>query len=185
MAAIRLEPDHDWFAGVQRLPSPNHDQRPAGITPDLLVIHGISLPPGIFAGDAIDRLFTNRLDPTAHPYFLQLEGLRVSSHLLIRRDGAVTQYVGLKQRAWHAGVSSFEGRPRCNDYSIGIELEGTDDIPYTDAQYRVLQAVAVELRAAFPRIGPARAVGHADVAPGRKTDPGPAFDWPRFRAGWR
>jgi AmpD protein len=131
----------------------------------------------------IDALFTNRLDLAAHPYFAQLAGLRVSSHLLIRRDGEIVQYVPFGARAWHAGASSFAGRERCNDYSVGVELEGTDTVPYTDPQYAALAAATRALMAAYPAITPDRIAGHSEVAPGRKTDPGPAFDWVRFRAG--
>lgn len=163
------------------VPSPNHDPRPAATEVDLLVIHGISLPPGQLGGPWIEQLFQNRLDWEAHPYFATIRGLRVSAHLLIRRDGELIQLVDFAERAWHAGVSSFAGRGACNDYSIGIELEGADTIPYTDAQYRVLAETVRELMRRFPAIGPERIVGHSDIAPGRKTDPGPAFDWARLR----
>lgn len=148
---------------------------------DLLVVHGISLPPGEFGGPFIADLFTNRLDSSLHPYFREIEDLRVSAHALIRRDGEVIQFVSFDRRAWHAGQSSFLGRGRCNDYSVGIELEGADDVAYTDAQYRRLAALARALMRAYPGISGARMAGHSDVAPGRKTDPGPAFDWTRFR----
>ncbi len=146
-----------------------------------MVIHGISLPPGQFGGPHIDELFTNTLDPLGHPYFRDLAGIRVSSHLLIRRTGEVVQYVPLHRRAWHAGRSSFRGRDRCNDYSVGIELEGTDTKPYTQAQYRRLATVIRLLRRSLPTLAAAPIVGHSAIAPGRKTDPGPAFDWPQFR----
>ena len=162
------------------LPSPNSDERPDGITIDLLVIHGISLTPGEFGGPWIDALFTNTLDPAVHPYFQTLAGLRVSAHVLIRRDGELTQYVPFQRRAWHAGVSEYAGRSRCNDFSVGIELEGADEVPYTDRQYQQLAEVIRALRQAYPAITPERLVGHADIAPGRKTDPGPAFDWVRL-----
>ncbi len=152
-----------------------------GTRVDLLVIHGVSLPPGEFGGPWIDALFQNRLDPQAHPYFGPIAGLKVSSHLLIRRDGELIQYVDLTKRAWHAGVSSFQGRERCNDFSIGIELEGTDDLPYASSQYQVLAEVSRTILTRFPAITPDRIVGHSDIAPGRKTDPGPAFDWERYR----
>ena len=171
-----------WLDGATRRLSPNQDARPDPADVSLLVVHGISLPPGEFGGPWIDALFTNRLDLGAHPYFAQLAGLRVSSHLLIRRDGAIVQYVPFGARAWHAGASAFAGRERCNDYSIGVELEGADTVPYTDAQYAALAGVARALMQAYPAITPERIAGHSDVAPGRKTDPGPAFDWPRFRA---
>ena len=170
-----------WLPQARRLISPNWDERPPGISVDLLVIHGVSLPPGEFGGPWIDALFQNRLDPEAHPYFRPIAGLRVSSHLLIRRDGELIQYVDLHKRAWHAGVSSFLGRERCNDYAIGIELEGADEVPYTAAQYQILAETSRDLLARFPAITPARIVGHSTIAPGRKTDPGPAFDWDRYR----
>ncbi|MCU0767719.1 MAG: 1,6-anhydro-N-acetylmuramyl-L-alanine amidase AmpD [Gammaproteobacteria bacterium] len=174
-----------WLEGSRRCPSPHQDERrdPADIS--LLVIHGISLPPGELGGPWIDDLFAGRLDPAAHPYFAGIAHLRVSAHLLIRRDGEVVQYVPFHARAWHAGVSCFDGRAGCNDFSIGIELEGTDDLPYADAQYAALAAATRALLATYPRIHPDRIVGHSDVAPGRKTDPGPAFDWARFRSALR
>jgi AmpD protein len=147
---------------------------------DLLVIHNISLPPGEFGGPWIEHLFLNRLDPSIHPYFQEIQHLKVSSHLLILRDGELIQYVPLNKRAWHAGKSSFHGRERCNDFSIGIELEGTDDQPYTDAQYATLNEVTHDILSLFPAITPDRIVGHADISPDRKTDPGPAFDWQRY-----
>jgi AmpD protein len=145
-------------------------------------VHGISLPPDEFGGPAIDRLFTGTLDWNAHPYFKQIEGLRASAHLLIRRDGEPTQYVPFGARAWHAGASSYLGRSHCNDFSIGIELEGADTIPYTDAQYAALTEAIVALLAAYPSLSAEHIAGHSDVAPGRKTDPGLAFEWPRLRA---
>ncbi|MBK5930995.1 1,6-anhydro-N-acetylmuramyl-L-alanine amidase AmpD [Halochromatium salexigens] len=163
-------------------PSPNADQRPPGSGPDLLVIHNISLPPGHFGGPWIEQLFQNRLDRSAHPYFATLAGLRVSAHLLIRRDGELLQFVELDRRAWHAGRSAFEGRIECNDYSIGIELEGSDAIPFQQAQYTRLAQVTRLIRARYPAITAARITGHQEIAPGRKTDPGPAFDWDRYRA---
>jgi len=159
------------------VPSPNCDARPPGADVTLLVVHGISLPPGEFGGDSIERLFTNRLDPTAHPYFATIATLRVSSHFLIRRDGELVQFVGCDERAWHAGVSSWRGRERCNDFSIGIELEGTDDTPYEPAQYAKLAQLAKALVPRYPIVDVA---GHSDIAPGRKTDPGHAFDWGRL-----
>jgi AmpD protein len=170
-----------WLPQARRRPSPNWDERPPGTAVDLLVIHGISLPPGEFGGPWLDALFLNRLEPGAHGYFRKIAGLRVSTHLLIRRDGELVQYVDLNRRAWHAGFSSFRGRGRCNDFSVGIELEGADEVPYADAQYLTLAEAAREVMARFPRITPERIAGHSDVAPGRKTDPGPAFDWTRFR----
>jgi len=167
---------------ARQVPSPNCDDRPAGMVPELIVLHGISLPPGEFGGPWIDRLFLNELPRDAHPYFESLAGLRVSTHLLIRRDGEVVQYVPFHRRAWHAGVSSWQGRERCNDYSIGVELEGTDAEPYESAQYAILARVVAALCQAYAGLAPERIVGHSDVAPGRKTDPGPAFDWPRFHS---
>lgn len=158
--------------------SPNADRRPPGVAVTLVVVHGISLPPGRFGGDAIERLFTNRLDPAAHPSFGDLAALRVSAHFLVRRDGSLVQFVGCDDRAWHAGASAWKGRERCNDYSIGIELEGTDDRAYTAAQYRRLARLIRRLRRRYPLDDLA---GHSDIAPGRKTDPGPAFDWDRLR----
>lgn len=164
------------------LPSPNADERPADTVIDGVIIHGISLPPGEFGGPWIDRLFTNRLHPSAHPYFEEIASLQVSSHLLIRRDGELMQYVSFHRRAWHAGVSCLAGRQHCNDFTIGIELEGSDHVPYEDVQYRQLTQVLQALMRTYPAIHPERIVGHCDVAPGRKTDPGEAFDWRRLRA---
>lgn len=157
--------------------SPNYDARPSLTEIDLLVIHGISLPPGEFGGNSIDALFNNRLDISAHPFFKEIAQLRVSAHLLIRRDGEVIQYVPFTQRAWHAGQSSYNGRENCNDFSIGIELEGSDNIPYTSHQYQHLAAVTRSIMRQYPLISRDRIVAHSDIAPGRKTDPGPAFDW--------
>src|SRR5690242_7605732 len=168
------------FPGARWVASPHYDERPEGERVSLLVIHNISLPPGEFGGPWIDDLFMGRLDPAAHPYFSEIEGLRVSSHFLIRRDGELVQYVPTELRAWHAGVSQWKGRERCNDFSIGIELEGTDDEPFEDAQYATLIPLLDALRA---RYGELDLAAHSDVAPGRKTDPGPCFDWARVRAG--
>lgn len=170
------------IAGARQVPSPNFDERPAGTVPELIVVHGISLPPGEYGGPWIDQLFTNALPPHVHPYFAEIGPMKVSSHLLIRRDGGVVQYVPFHQRAWHAGASNYCGRERCNDFSIGIELEGTDDSAYEPAQYRSLRDVILALCAAYPSLSTERVAGHSDIAPGRKTDPGPAFDWPRLRA---
>lgn len=167
-----------WLASARRLASPHCDDRPAGMQPELVVVHGITLPPGEFGGFWIDDLFLGRLDPGGHPYFATIAHLRVSAHLLIRRDGSVTQYVPFDRRAWHAGASIFAGRERCNDFSIGIELEGTDDTPYAHAQYARLAEVLPALKRAYPTL--AAVAGHEDVAPGRKTDPGPFFDWDRM-----
>lgn len=171
-----------WLLGARQVPSPNFDARPGGILPELIVVHGISLPPDRFGGPWIDRLFTNSLPPDEHPYFAAIQNLKVSSHLMIRRDGEVVQYVPLHERAWHAGASSYHGRERCNDFSIGVELEGADEVPYEPAQYRVLSALIAMLCAAYPSLSSSRIAGHSDIAPGRKTDPGPAFDWQRFYA---
>ena len=167
--------------GARWCPSPNFGPRPQGATISLLVVHNISLPPGQFGGNAIERFFCNQLSPSEHPYFEAIAEMKVSSHLLIRRDGACLQFVSLLDRAWHAGRSCFEGQEECNDYSIGIELEGADDIPYTEAQYRVLAELSLLIMTSWPAITPQRITGHSDIAPGRKTDPGPAFDWPRYR----
>lgn len=169
------------IAGVRQVLSPYCDSRPAGAVPELLVIHGISLPPGEFGGPWIDRLFTGTLPWEAHPYFMEIKGLRASAHALIRRDGQVVQYVPFAERAWHAGKSAYGGRTGCNDFSIGVELEGTDDTPYADAQYARLLELTAALLAVYPSMCAAAIVGHSDVAPGRKTDPGPSFDWARFR----
>jgi len=171
-----------WLSEAQPCPSPNFNLRPVGTEISLLVIHNISLPPGQFGGGHVQAFFQNRLEASAHPYFATIADLQVSAHLLIERDGAITQFVSLEERAWHAGVSSFEGVANCNDYSIGIELEGTDDVPYSDAQYQSLEKVTRQLLATYPKLTPARITGHDQIAPGRKTDPGPAFDWPRFFA---
>jgi len=174
---MQVDIDTGWMRDIRHVPSPNCDSRPAGMHAELIVVHGISLPPGEFGGPWIDLLFTNQLPGEAHPYFAQIAGMRVSSHLAIRRDGAVTQYVSFADRAWHAGVSSYAGRTACNDFSIGIELEGTDTLPYEPAQYRALAQCITALLAAYPRLSAERLVGHSDIAPGRKTDPGPSFDW--------
>nr|WP_240433523.1 1,6-anhydro-N-acetylmuramyl-L-alanine amidase AmpD [Solimonas sp. K1W22B-7] len=168
--------------GARQLPSPNQDERPDPQDVSLLVIHNISLPPDRFGGPWIDALFSNTLDPSAHPYFETIKNLRVSAHLCIFRDGRVTQYVPFGRRAWHAGVSRFDGRERCNDFSIGIEMEGCDSKPFTVKQYARLARVTRALLAAYPRLTRERIAGHSDIAPGRKTDPGPCFDWTGYRA---
>ncbi len=178
---IGLDPASGWLTGVRRVPSPHCDQRPPGTAIDLLVIHSISLPPGHYGGSYIDQLFTGSLDPTADPYFAGLRGLRVSAHALIDRQGGVTQYVSVHHRAWHAGVSSFAGRPACNDYSIGIELEGFGNDLYKEDQYQLLAQLTRVLIRAWPGILPDRIVGHCHIAPGRKADPGPAFRWDKYR----
>jgi len=170
------------LAGVRLVASPHQDERPAGMAVDLIVLHGISLPPGEFGGPWIDRLFTGSLPVDAHPYFAQIAGGRVSAHVLIRRDGTPVQYVPFGARAWHAGVSQYEGRSACNDFSIGIELEGTDDVPYEPAQYETAAGVIRALLGAYTTLCASRIVGHSDIAPGRKTDPGDSFDWARMRA---
>src|SRR5512138_3336453 len=173
-----LAPDAlGWLPDAFRQPSPNCDARPEGMPIELIVIHNISLPPGVFDGDAVIELFTNRLDWDAHPYYQGIRGLQVSAHFFIRRDGTLIQFVPCTLRAWHAGMSSWAGRERCNDFSIGIELEGSDDQPFSEAQYATLVPLVQTLRQAYP----IRAVvGHSDIAPGRKTDPGPCFDWQRL-----
>ena len=169
--------DDGWLAGARRVDSPNFDARPPGESVCLIVVHAISLPPAQFGSDDIVRLFTNTLDAQAHPYFRDIADLRVSAHFLIRRDGELLQFVSCAQRAWHAGRSSWNGRSRCNDFSLGIELEGCDDLPFEDAQYHRLARLIAVLRAGHPI---AAVVGHSDIAPGRKTDPGPCFDWRRI-----
>jgi N-acetyl-anhydromuramoyl-L-alanine amidase len=169
-----------WIEGVRRLDSPNCDDRPDAEDLGLIVVHGISLPPGEFGGAWIDRLFCNDLPLDADPYFATIQGLKVSTHVLVDRTGRVTQFVPFCRRAWHAGVSEYRGRSACNDFSVGIELEGTDETPYADAQYDALAALIKALRRAYPKLRRAQVVGHSDIAPGRKTDPGPAFDWDRL-----
>lgn len=171
---------HGWLRPhpcVTLTASPNCDARPQGVTPSLLVVHNISLPPGVFGGPYVTDLFLNRLHLDAHPWFKQLNGLKVSAHFFVRRDGSIVQFVSTDQRAWHAGVSRFNGRERCNDYSVGIELEGTDTLAYTAAQYLALSHLSVTLQARYPLLA---VRGHEHIAPGRKTDPGTAFDWARF-----
>lgn len=168
-----------WYLPAQQIASPNQDARADGVAIDLVVIHSISLPPGEYGGDGVAQLFTNRLNPDEHPYYAAIAGLKVSSHFFIRRDGALIQFVPVTARAWHAGVSSWEGRERCNDFSVGIELEGDDDTPFEAAQYASLQSLLGALAQHYP----IRAVtSHAHIAPGRKTDPGPCFDWGPVRA---
>jgi len=169
-----------WLSCARRVPSPNCDRRPPGETISLLVIHNISLPPGQYGSDCIERFFCNRLDPAEHPWFETIADLRVSSHFLIRRDGELVQFVSLLDRAWHAGQSCFEGREACNDFSIGVELEGQDDEPFEPAQYEALVGLTRSLFTLLPEITPERILGHEHIAPGRKTDPGPAFDWHRY-----
>ncbi|MDD2162560.1 1,6-anhydro-N-acetylmuramyl-L-alanine amidase AmpD [Pseudomonas sp. MIL19] len=177
---MQLDPSSGWCDGVQHCPSPNFNQRPLGEV-SLLVIHNISLPPGEFGTGKVQAFFQNRLDADEHPYFASIASLQVSAHFFIERNGAVTQFVSCNERAWHAGQSRFAERENCNDFSLGIELEGTDDLPFTAAQYAALIALTQQLQAAYPAITLARICGHSDIAPGRKTDPGPAFDWQRMR----
>lgn len=170
--------DAGWLYAARQVPSPNCDERPADETVRLVVIHAISLPPEEFGGPGIIQLFTNCLDPEAHPYFREIQDLRVSAHFLVRRDGELIQFVPCSRRAWHAGVSNWLGRENCNDFSIGIELEGCDQLPFEDAQYLTLNRLLAELHR---RYSMEAVVGHSDIAPGRKTDPGPCFDWSRVR----
>ena len=169
------------IVGARQVLSPHFDHRPPGVLPELLVVHGISLPPGEFGGPWIDRLFTGTLPADAHPYFRDIAAQRVSAHALIHRDGQIVQYVPFNARAWHAGQSAWCGRAGCNDFSIGIELEGTDETPYEKAQYEALAALSAALLAAYSSLTKQAIVGHSDVSPGRKTDPGPSFDWARLR----
>lgn len=172
-----------WLPAARHVASPHFDERPDPADISLLVIHGISLPPGEFGGPYIEQLFLGTLDSAGHPYFAALAGLRVSSHFLIRRDGELVQFVSADHRAWHAGVSRFDGRERCNDFSLGVELEGTDELAYTDAQYDCLLRLVGAIQQRWPAITTARVTGHEHIAPGRKTDPGSAFDWLRLFAG--
>lgn len=173
-----MKPDGcGWLSGVRRIPSPNFDKRPVRTPVTLLVIHSISLPPDEFGGPDICQLFGNTLDCAAHPYYAQLKGLRVSAHFLIRRDGGIIQFVGCGYRAWHAGVSQWQGHAHCNDFSIGIELEGSDRAPYAESQYASLIRLTRRLKRHYPI---RHMAGHADIAPGRKTDPGPLFEWSRY-----
>ena len=176
-----LDPVTGWCAGVRHCPSTHCNERPHGEI-SLLVLHNISLPPGQFGTGKVQAFFTSGLDASEHAYFAGIADMRVSAHFFIERDGQVSQFVSCLQRAWHAGVSSFAGRENCNDFSLGIELEGTDDLPYSDAQYDALLALVRQLLAAYPALSVERICGHSNIAPGRKTDPGSAFDWPRLRA---
>ncbi len=178
---MRIDALRGRVEGAPFVPSPNADARPAGEIISLLVVHGISLPPGQFGGPWVEDLFLNRLDPAAHPYFETIRGLRVSAHVFVRRDGALVQYVPFTERAWHAGASAFDGRGACNNFSIGVELEGADDLPYEPAQYETLASLCRALVRAYPALTPQRIVGHSQISPGRKTDPGPSFDWELLR----
>jgi N-acetyl-anhydromuramoyl-L-alanine amidase len=179
---VQVDLNSGLMRDARQIVSPNFDARPDGVEPDLIVVHGISLPPGEFGGPWIERLFTNKLPREMHPYFAEIGELRVSSHLVIARDGMLTQFVKFTDRAWHAGLSNYLGRDACNDFSIGVELEGADTVPYEAAQYDALARVVAALCDAYPRLSPQRLVGHSDISPGRKTDPGPAFDWRRAKA---
>ena len=182
MLRMRVDRESGLLEGVRYAPSPNRDDRPPGVEVTLAVVHGISLPPGELGGPWIERLFTNRLDPREHPYFAEIQGLRVSAHLLIRRDGEALQFVPFGERAWHAGVSRWKGREAVNDFSVGIELEGMDAVPYEGVQYERLAEVLRALEDAYAGFEAQRdrVVGHSDVAPGRKWDPGSGFDWQRL-----
>jgi AmpD protein len=180
--ALNIDAATGLLSGVRQVLSPHFDQRPAQALPSLIVVHGISLPAGEFGGPWIDRLFTGNLPAAAHPGFADIAALRVSAHAVIRRRGDVTQYVPFGARAWHAGESSYQGRSACNDFSVGIELEGADHIAYAEPQYQSLARLIGALCSAYPTLSTDRLAGHSDIAPGRKTDPGPAFDWPRLRA---
>jgi len=178
---MHIDSEKGLLVEAKQHASPNYDTRPDSTDISLIVIHGISLPPGQFGGDYIDQLFCNQLNPDEHPYFQDIATLRVSSHLLIRRTGEIVQYVPFHQRAWHAGVSCYQDREGCNDFSIGIELEGDDETDYTDIQYQVLTETIRALMETYPGLDETHIAGHSDIAPGRKTDPGPAFDWAYFR----
>ena len=178
---MKIDSSSDLLVEARHVPSPNYDERPDGGEISLVVVHGISLPPGRYGGSEIDRFFTNTLDAGAHPYFEEIADLKVSSHLLVRRDGELVQYVPFGQRAWHAGDSCYQGRAACNDFSIGIELEGQDEEPYSDAQYEVLAGVVKVLIDTYPGLSANSLAGHCDISPGRKTDPGTAFDWERLQ----
>jgi AmpD protein len=179
---LRIDTGTGLLPNARQVLSPHWDERPDGVLPELMVVHGISVPEGEFGGPWIDRLFCGNLPAVAHPGFAAIAALRVSAHVVIRRDGAITQYVPFGARAWHAGRSSYGGREACNDFSVGIELEGTDTLPYEPAQYAAAASLVLGLCAAYASLSTARLVGHSDIAPGRKSDPGPAFDWPRLRA---
>lgn len=169
-----------WLSTARQVPSPNFNERPNGAVIDLLVIHNISLPPGQYGGPEVEAFFLNQLDSTAHPYFEKIADVEVSAHFFIRRDGELVQFVSIEDRAWHAGQSCFAAQDNCNDYSIGVELEGTDHEPYSEAQYQTLLALTEELHQSYPSITAQRITGHEHIAAGRKTDPGPAFDWAHY-----
>ncbi|MGI9201944.1 MAG: 1,6-anhydro-N-acetylmuramyl-L-alanine amidase AmpD [Woeseiaceae bacterium] len=180
---MEIDPDTGLVMSARQYTSPNQDPRPAGVDADLVVLHGISLPPGQFGGPEIEQLFTNSLDWDSHEYFAEIRGLKVSSHLLVRRDGELLQFVPFTARAWHAGESCFQGRENCNDCSIGIELEGEDELAYDDRQYATLIPLLASMLKAYPALSARRIAAHSDISPGRKTDPGPAFDWLRLYDG--
>ena len=178
---MQLDAASGWLDGIEHCPSAHYNERPPGADISLLVIHNISLPPGQFGTGCVQQFFSGKLDATAHPYFCEIAELRVSAHFLIERDGRITQFVSCLQRAWHAGQSCFDGRDNCNDFSLGIELEGTDDQPFTSAQYDSLVRLSTTLMQAYPHITLDRITGHEHIAPGRKTDPGPFFQWDHYR----
>ncbi len=180
---MQIRIDDGWASGVRTCPSPHCNSRPPAENISLLVIHNISLPPGDFGGGFVQAFFTGSLDPQQHPYFAEIAPLRVSAHFFIERHGEITQFVSCQERAWHAGVSRYGGRSECNDFSVGVELEGTDTQPYTDAQYQSLLVLTHALQVAYPAITPCRITGHEFIAPQRKTDPGPSFDWRRYLVG--
>jgi len=179
-SVMQIDATSGLIQGASYVASPNCDARPEGAPIDILVIHSISLPPGRFGGRGIEQLFCNTLNPDDHPYYREIQNLKVSAHILIRRNGQLVQFVPLHRRAWHAGLSYCEGRSRINDFSIGVELEGADDLPFEEAQYESLTRLTRVLRQTYPAITPERIYGHCDIAPGRKTDPGPTFDWKRY-----
>ncbi len=181
MDKIAFQVVNGRVSGATWCPSPNFNARPVGEVISLLVVHNISLPPGQFLNGYVEAFFQNRIPVDDHEYFTEIHELRVSAHLFIDRKGGVTQFVNLNDRAWHAGISCFEGREQCNDFSIGIELEGTDELPYTDAQYQALKQLTLAIQSEYPCITPERITGHSDIAPKRKTDPGPAFNWEYYR----
>ena len=183
MCVYTVSPRGGLIRPAEQCPSPNQDDRPDDCEPDLIIIHGIGLPPGEFGGPYVEQLFTNRLDWDEHPYFAEIRGLKASSHLFIRRDGGLIQFVPLNRRAWHAGASCYRERQDCNDFSIGIELEGEDETPYADPQYDTLIRVISALQKTYTSLCARRIVGHCDVSPDRKSDPGPAFDWLRLYDG--
>jgi AmpD protein len=181
MNDLTANPQTGLLEPVVYRPSPHHDERPPGLFPDMVVVHGISLPPGDFFGNAVEEFFCGQLNFSSHPFFTSIAALKVSAHLFIRRTGEIIQFVPFNKRAWHAGESCFQGKTRCNDFSIGIELEGTDHVPYAPVQYAQLGKVLDLLMQVYPAITSDRIVGHVDIAPGRKTDPGPFFDWEHLK----